>query len=177
MHISTFLLLRSFCFCRWAYETGAKLIPPQLSLQSDHSWSTRHTSARKPRKSIWPPHTSTLLPQPSLYIESMNPGPTVCAVCQLYSKPPTYKPSRYKLSKMWKCIWFQQGTKTCAISVRREWYCSLPFISYCWRSFSFTVSHLLSLLHSVTHLACSLDAIPCVPAVVLDYSTLQGTIL
>ena len=35
---------------------------------------------------------------------------------------------------------------------------SLPTLSYCWQSFSFTISHLLSLLQSVTLLACSLNA-------------------
>ena len=51
----------------------------------------------------------------------------------------------------------------------REWNCSLPSVSWCWRSFSSTISHLLSLLTSVTLLACSLDISPCMPAVVLDY--------
>ena len=32
-----------------------------------------------------------------------------------YSKSPTYEPSSCKLSKMQTCIWFQQGTETCAI--------------------------------------------------------------
>ena len=38
-------------------------------------------------------------------------------------------------------------------------------------------SHLLSLLQSITLLACSLDASPCMPAVVLYYCTFQGTVL
>ena len=38
-------------------------------------------------------------------------------------------------------------------------------------------SHLLSLLQSVTLLACSLDASPCMPAVVLYYCIFQGTVL
>ena len=37
--------------------------------------------------------------------------------------------------------------------------CNLPSVSYCWWSFSSTISHLLSLLQSVT-LACSLDEAP-----------------
>ena len=32
--------------------------------------------------------------------------------------------------------WIQQGTRTFAISMRHEWNCSLPSISYCWPSFS-----------------------------------------
>ena len=32
-----------------------------------------------------------------------------------YNKSPTYEPSSCKLSKMQTCIWFQQGTWTCAI--------------------------------------------------------------
>ena len=45
----------------------------------------------------------------------------------------------------------------------------------CWRAFIPTISHFLALLQSVTLLACILDASPCVPAIVLDYSTFQGT--
>ena len=43
---------------------------------------------------------------------------------------------------------------------RREWNCSLPSVSHCWRSCSSAVSRLLSLLQSVT-LDCSLDASTC----------------
>ena len=45
-----------------------------------------------------------------------------------------------------------------SINVRHEWNCSLPSISYCWRSFSSTVCRLISLLQSVTLLASSLYA-------------------
>ena len=93
-----------------------------------------------------------------------------------YSKSPTYEPLSCELSKMQTCIWFQQGTRIFAIYVRREWNCSLPSISYCWRSFGSTTSHPLSLLQSVTLLACSLDASPCMPAVVRYYCTFQGTV-
>ena len=41
---------------------------------------------------------------------------------------------------------------------RQEWSCSLPFVFFCWQSFSSAISHLLSFLQSVTLLACSLDA-------------------
>ena len=58
--------------------------------------------------------------------------------------------------------WIQQGTRICAISIRCEWNCSLPSISYSWESFSSAFSHLSSLLPSVTLLACSLDASPVV---------------
>ena len=50
----------------------------------------------------------------------------------------------------------------------------MPSVSHCRRSFSSTVSHLVSLLQSVTLLAYSLDASPCMPAVVLNYCTCQG---
>ena len=48
----------------------------------------------------------------------------------------------------------------------------LPSISYCWQSFSSTISH-LSLLQSVALLACTLHASPWMPAVVLYYSTVR----
>ena len=37
-----------------------------------------------------------------------------------------------------------------SINVKREWNCSLPSVPYCWWPFSSTISHLLSLLQSVT---------------------------
>ena len=43
-----------------------------------------------------------------------------------------------------------------------------------WQSFSSTISHFLSLLQSVSLLACSLNTSPCMPAVVLYYCTFQG---
>ena len=43
--------------------------------------------------------------------------------------------------------------------------------------FSSTISHLLPVLQSVTLPACSLDASPCMPTVVLYCCTLQGTAL
>ena len=62
-------------------------------------------------------------------------------------------------------------------SIRRANH-SLPSVSYCWRPFSSTISHLLSLLRQAgTLLACSLHASPCVPSVVLYYCTFQGTVL
>ena len=82
-----------------------------------------------------------------------------------YSKSPTNGRSSWELSKMQTCICFQQQTRT--INVRHEWNCSLPSVSYCRWPFSSTISHLLSLLQSVTLLACSLDTSPCMPAVVL----------
>ena len=54
-----------------------------------------------------------------------------------------------------------------AINVRREWHCSVSSLSYCWWPFSSTISHLLSLLQSVTLPACSLGASSCVLADVL----------
>ena len=67
--------------------------------------------------------------------------------------------------------WTQQGTRACAINIRCEWNCRLPSISYYWWPFGSTISHLLSLPQSVTLLACSFDANPCIPAVVLYYCT------
>ena len=70
--------------------------------------------------------------------------------------------------------WTLKDANTRCISVRCGWNCSLPSVSYCWWSFSSTSSHLLS-LQSVTLLACSLNASPCVPAAVPYYCTFQGT--
>ena len=56
-----------------------------------------------------------------------------------------------------------------SISVGCEWNCSLPSTTYCCQFFSSAISHLLSLLQSVTLLVCSLSANPCLPAVVLCY--------
>ena len=70
-----------------------------------------------------------------------------------YSRSPTYEPSSCELSKMRTYVRLSNH-------VRREWNCSLHSVSYCWRSFSSTISHLLSLLQSVTLLSCSLDASP-----------------
>ena len=59
-----------------------------------------------------------------------------------------------------------------------ELNCSFPSISFCWRSFSSSsISHLVSLLQSVTLLACSLEASSWMPAVVLYYCPFQGSIL
>ena len=85
----------------------------------------------------------------------------------LYSKPPTYKPSSWECSKRRTCVWFQQGTRPCASKVRSEWSCGSPSVSYYWRYFSSGIS----LRQSLTLLACSLDASPCVPAVALYYCT------
>ena len=128
--------------------------------------------------SLYHPSTSHLW---AFQVSKGRAGSTTCAHPSShpennYSKSPTYEPSSCKLSEMRTCIWFQQGTRTCAINVRREWNCSLPSVSCCWRSFSSTISHLLSLLQSATLLACSLDASPCVPAVVLYYCTVQDTV-
>ena len=58
----------------------------------------------------------------------------------------------------------------CAINIRHGWNFSLPSISYCCWSFSSTISHLLCLLQSATPVACSFNASPCMPAVVLYFS-------
>ena len=56
-----------------------------------------------------------------------------------------------------------------------EWNCSSPSILHCWWSFGSAISHLLSLLPSVTLLACSLDASPCVQ--LLYYTTVIFKVL
>ena len=103
-----------------------------------------------------------------------HPGP----LCHDDEKKKSFYPditgSFFKESRQ---SWIQQRTGTCVINVRREWNCSLPSVSYCRRSFSSAVFHLLSLRHSVTLLACSLDASLYVPAVVLYSCTSQGTLL
>ena len=73
-------------------------------------------------------------------------------------------------------FWTLKDVNVCSTNIRHEWNCSLPSLSYCWWSFSSAISHLLSLLQSVTLLACSLGASPCVPAVVLHYCTSQDSV-
>ena len=54
---------------------------------------------------------------------------------------PSPTPGAYSNScQVGRQSWIQQGTRTCAISVKHEWYCSLPS-SFCWWSFSSTISH------------------------------------
>lgn len=65
----------------------------------------------------------------------------------------------------------------CSINVRHKCNCSLLSISSYRRSFSSTVSYLLSLLQLVALLSCSLDASHCMPAVVLCNHTFQSTVL
>ena len=93
----------------------------------------------------------------------------------LATKPPP--PPPISLNHFFQESWLnliQQGTRTCAINIRHEWNCSLLSISYCWKFFHSTISHLLQ---SGTLLACSLVASPCVSAVILYYCTFQGTAL
>ena len=71
-------------------------------------------------------------------------------------------------------LWAFKDANVHFTNIRCEWNCSLPSISYCWWSFSSTISHLLSFLQSVTLLACSLSASPCMP-IVLYNCTFQGT--
>ena len=51
-----------------------------------------------------------------------------------------------------------------------------PLSPLCWQSFSSAISHLLSLLQSVTLLSCSLDASPCMLVVVLYYCMFWDTV-
>ena len=83
----------------------------------------------------------------------------------LYWKSP--KPSSCEFSKMWAHAWFQQRTRTCVISVRHEWHCCLPSISYWWPSFTPTTSHTSPFSSQQLFFACSRGASPCMPAVVL----------
>ena len=62
--------------------------------------------------------------------------------------------------------WIQEGTRTCAIHIRHEWNCSFPSILVLTL---LQLSHLLSLLQSVSLPACSPSASPRVPAVALYY--------
>ena len=57
-----------------------------------------------------------------------------------------------------------QDANTCSTTIRPEWNFILSFVSYCWRSYSSTISQLLSLL------ASTLDASPCMPLLVLYFS-------
>ena len=72
---------------------------------------------------------------------------------------PTYESSSWELSKMQMCVPSKPGMS------------EMPSISYSWRSFSSTISHLLSLLESVTLPSCPLNASPCMEAVILYYCT------
>ena len=56
---------------------------------------------------------------------------------------------------------FKREDRTCDITVRHEWNCSLPSKCYCPWFFSSSTSHLLSLLQSVILPAFSLDASHC----------------
>ena len=58
----------------------------------------------------------------------------------------------------------------CSIDIRCEWKRSLPSVSLCWWSFNSTISHLFSLLLSLTLLSCSLNARLSMPAIVLYFS-------
>ena len=68
-----------------------------------------------------------------------------------------------------------RDANVCFISVRHEWNCSLPSISYGWRSFNSTISHLLSLLQSVTLLP--FHSMPDPQGQLLYWTTFQGTVL
>ena len=69
----------------------------------------------------------------------------------------------------------QQGTKTCGITSSMYEIAACPPSSFA-NDPSILPSHKLpSHLQSVTHLTCSLDASPCMPAVVLYYCNFQGT--
>ena len=73
-------------------------------------------------------------------------------------------------------LWTFKNVNVCSISIRCECSRRLPSVSHCRRSFSSTISHLLSLLQAVTLLASSLSASPCMPAVVLHYCIFQSPV-
>ena len=83
----------------------------------------------------------------------------------IYNKSPT---RTFKL-------WALKEVNMFSISVRHEWHGSLPSVSCCWRSSSSAISLLLSLLHSL--LSVHLMPNPCMLAIILYYSTFQGTVL
>ena len=72
-----------------------------------------------------------------------------------YAKSSTYEPSCWELSKMRTCFHMLQ------LALHLLWLMILQFY----------VFHLLSLLQSVTLLACSLGASPCMPTAVLHNCT------
>ena len=82
-----------------------------------------------------------------------------------YSKSSTYEPS-CELSKRRTCVPSTSGVSKIAA------LCLLLL-----RILQLYHLHLLALLQSVTLLACSLDASPWMPAVVLYCCTFQGTVL
>ena len=125
-------------------------------------WATREAPYGQLNSSQTVPHVPPSLKSlwwvlSSLKIKSKSPLP--------YSKFPTYEPSSHELSNR------------NFSSVRHEWNRGLSSVSCCRPPFSSAVSCLLSLLRSVILLAWSLDASPCMPAVVLHYWIFQGTIL
>ena len=67
-------------------------------------------------------------------------------------------------------LWAFKDVNVYSINVRCEWGCSLPSITYCWRSFSCTVFPPLS--PSVSNSSCLfIKASPCIPVVLLYYYT------
>ena len=80
---------------------------------------------------------------------------------------PTYQALNSELSNMWMCLPATSGMSIIAA-------CPPTPIA---EDPSAPSSHFLSLLQSVTRLACSLDARPCMSAIVLFYTTFQGTVL
>ena len=87
---------------------------------------------------------------------------------RFYSKSPTCEPSSCKLSK--DVNMHLVPARNLKLCHQHQAWVKLHlsyFIPYCWRSFSSTISHLLSLLQSVTLLVCSLSTSLCRPAVVL----------
>ena len=73
-------------------------------------------------------------------------------------------------------FWTFKDANVHSSNIKCECNRSLPSISHCWYFFSSTISQLTSLLPSVTLPASSLDASPCVPAVVLHYCIFQGIV-
>ena len=94
---------------------------------------------------------------------------------KLYNKSPTHQPS-CELSKMQTCVHMSNHVSqfTClAYSVT----CVHPLQSGCVFVY-FTVQYCIEYSSTVSlFLACSLDASPCMPAVVLYYCNFQGTVL
>ena len=81
--------------------------------------------------------------------------------CAVYSESLTYQPSSWELSKMWTCV----PSTSVDLWVKLQ----LAFRLLLLTVLHSTISHHPPLLPSVTLLACSLDASPCMPAIILDY--------
>ena len=115
--------------------------------------------------------SATMSPMPRKR-KVLNPVPFFSCVWYFIS---TSKKSLEHFFQEGSYRWMQQGTRTCDTNIRCEQNCCSPSI-YNFRYVSSIIPHFLSLLQSVTLLACSLNISPWMPAVILYYCTFQGTV-